>query len=88
MQVVLTLHAPDRHTVAALPLLHDPWLLVYPHLLSVSQTPEAQTDAPTLIVHIPLSVGVWPEMVGMAVPLASCAVQTLVCVLQNWVLEH
>ena len=39
MHVPFVEHAPLRHTVLALPLVHVPPPVAYPHLLSVSQTP-------------------------------------------------
>jgi hypothetical protein len=82
-QVPLTLHAPERHTVPPVAVVHVPSPLAMPHLLSAgSQTPLTQTSVAAAVVHVPLSVGlVWVGSFGTAVPFVSLAVQ--VCALSR-----
>jgi hypothetical protein len=82
-QVPPTLHAPERHTVPPVPIVHGPSPLAYPHLLSlVSQTPLLQTSVPAAAVHVPSSVGfACGGSVGITVPLESCGVHA--CVLSS-----
>ena len=81
-----TEHAPLRHTVEAVPVVHDPSPFAKPQRLSaVSHTPATQTDAPTGALQVPVSAGVCPVIVGTAPSFATFATQAFVCVLQNCV---
>jgi hypothetical protein len=75
-QVPFVLHAPERHTVLALPAVHDPSPFAYPHLLSLmSQTPLTQTSIAAAGTHSPSRTGFMCGMsTGIDVPLASFGV--------------
>jgi hypothetical protein len=75
------LHTPDWQTVGPVATVQGPSPLAYPHsLFAASQTRLAHTSKPASAVHEPPSVGfVWLGSVGIAFPLASCAVH--VCAL-------
>jgi hypothetical protein len=69
----VVLHAPERHTEAALAVVHaEVPMLSKPHLLSRgSQTPLTQVSAPVAAVHEPASTGaVCAVSEGMPMPLA------------------
>ncbi len=69
-------HAPERHRTV-LPK-QGPVPFGRPHRSSaVSQTPVAQTMAPTAVVHVPSSVGVWPADVGTGRPFAMSTAHVL-----------
>lgn len=76
---------PTRHAV------EDPHVSprLRPHFPSaVLHAALTQTAVPTAALHVPSSGGVWPEMLGMAVPFSSLPVHAEVCVLQNCVDEQ
>jgi hypothetical protein len=88
--VPFVLHAPERHTVPPLAIVHGPSPLAYPHLLSaVSHTPLEHTSVPAAAVHVPLSVGfVCGASLGTAVPFGSFAVQAFPLSLHQKPAEH
>jgi hypothetical protein len=50
--------------------------------------PDTQTAVPTAALHVPVSAGVCPEIMGTGVPSGSLAVHAFAWVLQNCVLAH
>src|SRR6185295_10145354 len=81
-------HAPLRQTVPAFPAVQVPVPFANPHLLSGSQTPATHTAVATSAAHVPVSAGVCPAIVGMAVSFASFAVHVEFDVSQNCEAAH